>query len=185
VSYDTWISDSKTLEELEKDFYVYEAPENEEVLRKLLNYSEDGLPLTWSHEFNGFVRVTYDGKDIFNHNTLFSVICAVWGTYENLLIETIENGYANLPHPEDIDVIALSVKTNRKDPTLLEISIFPDSIDGRKDFSLPKQLFLQAMSNGIITYFKTYASYCEIEEKKQYLMDHLEYLKKRLALYLS
>lgn len=179
VSYDTWLSDPIPLEEVEKNFYVLDEPKNEEILRKLMNQSIEDSP----HLFRGFVQVTYNGEEIFGQ-LIFSLIIHVWATYENLLIETYEKGYANLSHPEG-DVIAISVQTDKNNPTLLQISVFPDSLEFRKDFSLPKQTFLKAMYDGLVAYYTTYASYCENEEIKLNLINHLEIIKKRLSLYIS
>ncbi|WP_332646645.1 hypothetical protein [Lysinibacillus sp. 54212] len=174
MSYDTWLSDPTPMEEIEKNFYVLEELKNEEILRKLMNSSIEDSP----HLFMGFIQVTYNGQEIFGQD-IFSLINHVWATYENLLIETHEKGYANLSHPEG-DITAISVQTNKKDPTLLEISVLPDDLESRKDFSLPKHPFLQAMYDGFVAYYKAYASYCENEEIKQNLIDHLEIIQKRL-----
>lgn len=179
VSYDTWLSDPTPMEEVEKNFYVLDELENEAILRNLMNLNNEDSP----HIFTGFVQVTYNDKEIFGQ-TIFSLINHVWATYENLLIETYEKGYANLPHPEG-DITAITVQTNKKDNTLLDISVFPDFLESRKDFSLPKQPFLKAMYDAFVAYYTTYASYCENEEIKQNYLYHLDIIKKRLSSYIS
>lgn len=57
VSYDTWLSDSIPMDEVEKNFYIFEDPKNEEILRRLMYPSIEESP----HRFRGFVQVTYRG----------------------------------------------------------------------------------------------------------------------------
>lgn len=168
VSYDTWLSDPQPINEIEKNFYVFDEPENEEILRKLMNPSIEESP----YPFRGFVQVTYNGREIFGQ-TIFSLIDHVWATYQSLLKETFEKGYANVFHPEG-EIIAISLNTDKKNPSQLELSVFPNDLEFRKDFILPKKAFMKAMYEGLIKYYKTYAIYCENEDVKQNLKMDLE-----------
>lgn len=155
------------------NFYVMDDPKNEAIMRKLMNSSEDGF----SHIFSGFVEVTYNGQEILGEAMFSSVIGSVWWTYEELLKQTYEKGYAIVPHPES-PTTGIFCYTSYCNPSQLKLILFPEAKESSETFTLPKKEFMKAMYDGLIAYHKSYLMYCEDDEIKRDMETYIEDLLK-------
>lgn len=170
VSDGVWLNDPKPMHEIEKDFYLFDDPKNEEKLRKLMNVSNvEESP----NVFTGFVEVTYNEKEILGQ-VMFSLINHVWAMYEDLLSQMHEKGVATVYHPEG-DIVAINLFTDQKDPSKLILEVFPDSNEERQVFFVPKRGFLKAIYNGLVTFNQIMACYCENEEVKSNYEENVEF----------